>query len=179
MNITLPILFDMVVDVIFDNNPYIAAATYKGLYVPDGELISGDKDAELPAEVVADYNAFVVSVEDLCIDYYGLELTYLNFSEDLSNYYNFIAKDQNGNPVLKFRLRLRVSNHPAHRTKSRQHNKKEEETSEELLRFTKGKELKKYTIDFVVNNKTKYESYLDAFIELDNRIARAVEVLTK
>lgn len=179
MNINLPIQFDMIVDVVFEDDSYVAASTYKGLYVPDGDIISGDKDAELPPEVVADYNAFIVSVEDLCIDYYGLELTYLNFSDDLSNYYNFLAKDEYGNPILKFRLRLRVSNHPAHRTKLQQQNKKAEESSEELLRFTHGKKLKKYSVDFVVNDKTKYESYMDAFVALDNLISRAIEVITR
>lgn len=177
----LPITFDLLVNIYLDtDNPYIAAATYKGFYIPDGELISGEKNAIIPPQALADYNAFIVSVEDLCIDYYGLELTYLNFSEDNSNYYNFIAKDAYGNPILKFRLRLRVSTHPAHRTKLQQQHKKEEEQSTELHRFTRGKKLTPYTIDYVLNKEnTEIKSYEDAFIQLDQRIQRAIEVMTR
>lgn len=156
----------------------ILSASYKGLYIPDGEVIPGDKDAIISEQLLADYEDFVESVEDLLIDNYGLELTYFDNSENNSYYYNFLAKDASGSIVLKFRLRLRISNHKAHRTKEQQKHKKEEVKSPELLKFTHGKSLIPYAKTIIVNNKT-YNSYLDAIEDIDDQVQVWIKNMTK
>ena len=168
--------FDIVIQAYQDFE--ILSANYKGLYIPEGELIPGEKDVVISEQLLADYEDFVDSVEDLLIDNYGLELTYFDTSENNSYYYNFLAKDNSGKAILKFRLRLRISNHKAHRTKEQQQHKKEETKSPELLKFTHGKSLIPYAKTIIVNN-TSYNSYLDAIEDIDEQVQEWVKKLTK
>ena len=159
--------FDVVIQVFQDLE--ILSATYKGLYIPEGEVIPGDKNAIISEQVLADYDDFIESIEDLLIDNYNLELTYFNDSDDHSYYYNFLAKDGSGEVILKFRLRLRISNHKAHRNKAQQSHKKDELNSPELLKFTHGKSLIPYAKQIMINNKI-YDSYMDAIEDIDDQV---------
>ena len=106
-------------------------------------------------------------------------LVYKSKSEDYSKYYNFLACDTNGNVLFKFRLRFRVSTHTAHRTKQSQKHKKEEETSETLLKLLNGRPLpKSYPKTVIVNRKT-FTSYEEAFVTIDNDVKNWIEVMTR
>ena len=159
----------------------IAAAMYKGFRIPDGAVIPGVKDAVFTDQIIVDYEMFIESVEDLLEEYYGLILFYENKSSDYSNYYSFLAKDkESGKIYFKFRLRLRISNHPAHRSTNSQKHKKEETTSDKYKDLTKGisRDPRPYTKSIVVNDEI-YDSYETAFVDIDAQIAQWVEVMRK
>lgn len=157
----------------------VAAATYKGFEIPDGEVIPGDKDAIFTDQIIADYEAFIESVEDLLTEYYDLELLYEGESSDYSHYYSFLAKDKNtGKLYFKFRLRLRVSNHHSHRSKESQRHKREETQTDahKKLITDAGKKPKAYTKNIIVNNK-EYETYEAAFIAIDRKVEKWIKIM--
>ena len=159
----------------------IKSAMYKGFEIPDGEVISGIKGAIITDQIESDYNAFIESVEDLLKEYYNLKLFYENSSPDYSHYYSFLAQNKVTNEVyFKFRLRLRISNHDPHRSKQSQQHKKEETQTEEYKRLTKdiSKDPKPYTKNIVVN-KEIYDSYEDAFIDIDEKVEGWIEKMKK
>ena len=77
---------------------------------PDGKLISKEKE-KITSEMVSDFHAFMEDVELFCENNCNLIGTYKNISDDNSYYYNYLATDDNGNIIIDYRLRLRVSNH--------------------------------------------------------------------
>lgn len=154
----------------------VAASTYKDLYVPEGELLPGEKDAIINSQAWADYCSFIESVEDLMTDYYDLHIYYKNESEDYSFYWGLLAKNDTEDILIDFNLKLRVSNHPAHRSKESQHRKAEQEA--QLQKITEGKKSKPMTQIVVVNNKT-FKSYMDAFMEVDRILERAVGIMKR
>lgn len=164
-----PYIFN--IDVVMDIYPYysemIAASEYKGYTFPDGELPSSDKHIKWSDQTIADYDSFLESVEDYLVDTYDLEVYYRNYSEEHSMYFGMLAKDNNGNILFKFNLRLRISNHSAHRSQASQRYKKEEK--HELAKITKNKKLQPI-VRYVVVNNTEFRSYLDAIIYIDDVI---------
>lgn len=169
----LPIEFDINVGIIPKyTTEEVKSAVYKGFEIPDGEVISGLKSAIITNQIESDYNMFIESVEDLLQEYYGLELFYENSSPDYSHYYSFLAKDkETGKIYFRFRLRLRISNHPAHRSEASQKHKREETKTERYKELTKdiSKDPRPYSKNITVNKET-YESYEDAFIDIDNQV---------
>lgn len=158
-----------------------SSADPSNYYIPSGRVIEDIKDND--PQVIADYDAFVETIEDLLIDYYHFELTYYDDNENNSRYYNFLAKDSEGNITMKFRLRLRISNHVPHRTQKSQKKKNSEieNSREELHKFLNDNQiskLKAYTKVIIINNK-EYDSYEEAFIDIDKMIERFVEVMNK
>ena len=167
---------EFTVDVVLTETFDIAAATYKGFTIPEGPVIDGAKGRNLSSQMIEDYESFITSVEDLCIEYYALELVYVNFSKDYSNYYTFLAKDSTGNIVLKFNLRLRISTHNPHRTKEQQKHRSEENQSTELLKFTKGKKLRPLTKSITVNSE-RFNSYIEAYQYIDSEIENYLKTM--
>lgn len=151
-----------------------ASADPSNYCIPDGLVISDIRNKS--PQMIADYDAFVETIEDLLIDYYGLELTYFNDSNDNSRYYNFLAKDENGNAKIKFRFRLMISNHYPHRTELSQKYKKEEKQSPELKKSVSQEniyKMKPYTQIIVVNGK-EYSTYEEAFKSIDSKIEKYI-----
>lgn len=175
-----PLEFEIIVNIVSGQvSKEVAAATYKGFEIPDGEVIPGDKDAILTDQIIADYEAFIESVEDLLTEYYGLELLYQGNSPDYSHYFSFLAKDKDtGKLYFKFRLRLRVSNHDSHRSKESQRHKKEETQTDahKKLITDAGKKPKAYTKNVIVNNK-ECDTYEEAFIDIDEKVEQWIKIM--
>ena len=167
---------EVIFEVEIERSEEVAAATYKGFYVPEGALLPAEKDAIIDSQAMQDYDDFIQSVEDLSTQYYNLDIYYKNNSPDNSFYFGMFAKDKDGNIVLEFDFTLRVSTHRAHRsTESRKHKKKQEEIR---LQYTGGKETKPLRKSVIVNNK-EFRSYMDAYLEVDRIIEDAVEKMRR
>lgn len=178
---TLPIEFN--IEVILypktvDNQSNVAAATYRGYEIPDGPLMPADKNIQVSEQQIIDYETFIEDVEDMLKERHELKLIYENKSKDYSNYYTFLAVDENGNPYFRFRLRLRVSTHDPRRSSAQKAEiAKEEQAVEEYL---KGKKKpNKMTKIIVVNDESEYDSYLDAFVDICNIVDKAIEKMRR
>lgn len=169
--------FDIEVGVEWEkDDEAVAAATYKGAEVPEGPLLPWEKDALIDSQLLADYHAFIDSVEDLIVDYYDLHVYYKNNSDDNSFYFGLLAKNSDGSLVLDFDFRLRISNHDQHRSPQSQYNKKLQDKA--LLEVTDGKKLKPLRAYIVVNDK-ECKSYMEAYDKVDSAIEDAMEKLTR
>lgn len=156
----------------------LAAATYKGVEVPEGDLPPADKKIIMNSQVYSDYISFIKSVEDLLTDYYDLTIYYKNESEYDSFYWGGLAKSDDGTFMLDFEVTLRVATHPAHRTKESQKEKKIQK--QELAKVAGKKRVKTIRIDLVVNDESEdFNSYIEAFAALDEKVERAVKVMTR
>lgn len=177
---SLPGILEFTIDVILtpDTTGSSVAATYNMPDLPQGPVISGNKLADIDPQVVADYDAFVETIEDLLTEYHGLELVYKNKSKDFSRYYSFLARDSAGNVILKFRLRLRISNHTPHRTKAQQANKAAEAKSEKLLKLTKGKKLQIINKQVIVND-TVFDDYDEAYFKIAEQVEKWVKIMKR
>lgn len=177
-----PLSFEITVNIAPKyNTGEIAAATHKGIEIPDGEVISGLKNAIITDQIENDYNTFIESVEDLLTEYYGLILIYQSKSANYSHYYSFLAKDkESGKVYFRFRLRLRISNHPAVRSKASQKHKSEETNTEKYKELTQriAKDPRPYTKSIVVN-KEIYNSYEEAFVDIDEQVSNWIEIMMK
>lgn len=158
-----------------DEGP-IAAATYKGFYIPEGPLLPQEKDAVIDSQALEDYHAFIQSVEDLLTDYYDLEVYYKNDSPDHSFYFGMLAKSKDGAILIDFDFTLRVSNHPAKSSPQSKYNKKQK--AEALKTYTKGKRSQPVTRSIVVN-ENRFDSYSDAYLEVDKQVEDVVSILKK
>ena len=177
--INIPTVIKVVLDLELNNNveTEVAAATYKGHEIPEGKLPPADKDAIVNSQVWSDYQSFIETVEDF-LEYYNLDIYYKNNSDYNSFYWSALAKDDNGNDLFDFTIRLRVSTHPAHRTKQSQQNKKQEK--EELAKLAKKKRVNPLPIIITINDKsTKFENYMDAIVYIDTALEHALDIMTR
>lgn len=154
----------------------VAAATYKGYNLPDGPLLPADKRGSVMMQQEIDYECFIEDIEDFLTDNCELKLIYKNKSDDYSRYYSFLAQDDEGNTLFKYRLRLRVSNHKAHSTKQQKVNKAKEEQA--VKPHLKGKKPIKYVQEIIVNDQT-FESYLDAFVYICDECERWLKIMKR
>ena len=154
----------------------IAASEYKGFKIPDGPLISGIPGAIINSQAVADFDAFLESVEGLCTEYYGLEIYYKNMSATHSCYFGMLAKDGNGNILLDFDFNLRISNHDPHRSDASQKHKKERQAA--LDRIAQGKKPRPITKIITVNAE-EMDSYDEAYLAIDNIIEHTVSIMKR
>ena len=141
-------------------------------------LFRSKEKKRITQEMIDEFEAFVERIEDLCEDEYNLILTYKNASNDYSHYYNYLVKDEEGNIVAKFRIRLRISNHSAHRNEQQIKHKKEETRTEiirQLLTQQQINKMRPYPILIEVNDE-EFETYEDAFDTIDERLQRAIEI---
>ena len=156
----------MNIEVIFDSElqddsgSEVAAATYKEYKIPEGDLPPADKKVVMSSQAREDYISFIQAVRSLLNDY-NLHIYYDNESEYNSFYGGVLAKDDQGNNLLKLRTRFCVSTHPYERTPASQKAKKNEEKA--AKKVSKGKTVHLLPIRVVVNNEsTQFDSYLEA-----------------
>lgn len=174
---TLPIEFN--IDIILypkvsDNQSNIAASTYRGYEIPDGPLMPADKNIRVSEQQIIDYETFIEDVEDMLKERHELKLIYQNKSKDYSNYYTFLAVDKEGNPYFRFRLRLKVSTHDPRRSSAQKAEiAKEEKAVKEYLKGKKKPD--KMTKIIVINDDSEYDNYLDAFIDICDKVDTAIE----
>lgn len=164
----------------FDDDYVFSTVDLSKYDLPDRPVISKDRN-RVTQHMIDDFEGFVEDVELLCEEDYGLVLTYENTSDDHSHYYNYLATDEEGNIVMRLRLRLRISNHPPKRSKQQKAHKSDELNSpklHELLDEESIKNLTKYTKIITVNDET-YPSYRAAFQDVNQIIEHAVEVMTR
>lgn len=164
----------------YDGTNVAAAIDVSKLKLPTRPVISKDLD-KIEQWMIDDFESFMETVESICEENYGLIGVYKNVSDDLSHYYNYLATDGEGNIIIDFRLRLRISNHRPHRTKEQKHKKSEELNSEELNRLLTEQEisrLKPYAQIITVNSDL-YRTYEEAMIHVDSVIEHSVEVMKK
>lgn len=171
------------IDVIFnvelvyqEGNDEIAAATYRGIEIPEGELLPAEKDAIVHSQAYRDYHSFIDSVEELLMDYYELEVYYKNESDYNSFYYGLLAKDNDNSLLFDFTLHLRVSTHEAHRTQESQRNKKKEKQA--LNQLSKGKKVRVISSNVIVN-RDEFSSYIYAIGQVDDIVKDAIDVMTR
>lgn len=148
--------------------------------LPEGPVISKDRK-RITQQMINDFECFVDDVETLCELNYGLKVTYTNISPDHSHYYNFLAKDADDNIIARFRFRLRISNHKAHRTKQQTQNKKSEINSPRLHELLTEEQITKLRVrsEDIVINDDYFDNYTEAFEYVDSVIRRSVEVITR
>lgn len=154
----------------------IAASRYLDTsdFTNNGVISSNPLD-KLSDQEIADYESFVDTIEDLLTEYYDFEVIYSNSSNYLSHYYVLLAKDDKGNVIFKFRLKLRVSNHQAKRTSNQKKRKAEERQA--IEKYLKGKKVRPINKDIIINN-TKYKSYYDAYKYIDDEIQETITKMT-
>lgn len=172
--VKIEVIFDVELD---SSESTVAAATYKGHEIPEGKLSPADKKVIVNSQVWAEYQAFIESIEDM-LEAYDLHVYYKNKSAYDSFYWNALAKDDEGNDLIDFTIRMRVSTHPAHRTSQSQKNKKAAQS--ELAKVTKKKKITPIFISVVVNDESeKFDSYLDVIVYIDEKIEHALEIMTR
>lgn len=155
----------------------VAAAEYKGYQIPEGSFMPADKKVKPSEQQIIDYRTFIQDIESMLSDHHELQLIYKNKSANYSNYYSFLALNDKGEPVFRFRLRLRVSTHDPHRTKEQQKEEVKEEKA--VARYLNGKKPQKMTKIIIVNDESEYIDYLDAFVAICDVVDHAVEVMRR
>ena len=173
-NVANPISVEVIIEYYDPDATPVAASQYKGFEIPEGPLISGLPGVVADSQAVADYEAFIESVQDLITDYYGLEIYYHNSSKDFSHYFGMVARNEQGEIILKFDFTLRISNHQPHRSNQSQQHKKEKK--EALNKLTNGRSLRPITKNIIVN-KEECISYDEAYMKVDNLIERTVNIM--
>ena len=155
----------------------VAATEYKGYQIPDGSFMPADKKIKPSAQQITDYKAFIADIEAMLSDHHELKLIYKNKSKNYSNYYSFLALGDDGEPLFRFRLRLRVSTHTPHRSKEQQKEEVKEEQAVSL--YLNGKKPQKMTKIIIINDESEYTDYLDAFVDICNIVDHAIEVMRR
>lgn len=183
-NATEPITLNITVyadhPILHDDAEVAASVDPKYYNVPKGPVISKDKN-KVTQWMINDFEAFMDRVEWLCEEHLGLICTYRHVSNDHSHYYNYIAKDDNGNIIVNIRLRLRISNHPAKRTSSSQQQKKSEVNSEKLKEMFSQQQIDRmnpYPKVIIVNDDI-YDDYDEAFEDVERQIESVVVRMQK
>lgn len=164
---------------VFNDESEVAASNdVSNFNIPTRPVISNDRNM-IEQWMIDDFEAFVENIECLCEDNYGLICTYTNSSKDHSHYYNYLAKDENGKVLARFRIRLRISNHSASNDSGQKKHKREELKTKEiqsLLTQQQISRIRPYTILLTVNDE-RYKSYIDAFNYIDAALERGLAVL--
>lgn len=167
---------EIIFEIDFATDEFIAAASYKGFYVPEGSLLPEEKDAIIDSKAYNDYQDFIESIEDLCTDYFDLEIYYKNNSPDNSFYWGMLAKNSDESLIFDFDFTLRVSNHDAHRSNQSQKHKAEKRAK--LAEIAKGKKTQPITRSIKVN-KEEFSSWMDAYVAVSNLIEDVVKTMTR
>ena len=136
------------------------------------------KDIPLGIQAKADYDAFIECIEHLITKFYHLHMFYVNDSKDMSNYYSFMAKDDDGQLIIDFKLKIRIANHHSHKSDQSEENKKEEE--EAAMKITDGKELKMMYINLICSDENEQvQDYEEAYMWIDEKIEKDIEKMRK
>lgn len=166
--IKLDVVFEAELTELFDSTDMnIAAATIRGIYIPEGELMPAEKDAIFSSQCYTDFCTFNEGVNDLLADYCGLDVYYKNESDTHSFYFGSLAKAADGTLLVDFTCVLRISTHDPVRSKSSQKHKKEREEAlqNRIGDSKKAKGVKVIPKSITVNRET-FDSYADAFFHV-------------
>ena len=176
---------DLIIEAIFEarfnnDDDSIAAATYKGINVPDGPLPPAEKKIAKNSPAYVNFESFVEGVLGLIEDTYELTIYYESGSPYGSFYYGALATNSDGSFILKFTASFRISTHEARRTKqSQMHKKEERDALKELTNTVSNNKLPRVIpVSIVVNDKF-YKSYIDAIVDADTLIENAVNKMKK
>ena len=177
-----PSLYDFVIEVTLHplgtlGDVNIAAATHRGYEIPDGALMPADKKKPISKQQIIDYTTFIQDIEDMLADHHELKLVYKNKSKDYSNYYSFLAFDDDGNVLFRFRLRLRVSTYEPSSTREQKANKSKEDAA--VAPYLNGRKPVKMTKIIVVNDESEFTDYLDAFVYICDVVDNCIEKMRK
>lgn len=146
--------------------------------LPEGPVIEKTRNL-ITSKMETDFESCMEAVEDFCEENMKLIGTYKNVSSDNSYYYNYLATDENGDIIIDYRMRLRISNHPASRTAEQKKHKKEELNSSKLndmLTYEQIRKLRKYPVTIIVNSE-KFDNYGIAINFILDDIEDAVDVM--
>ena len=150
----------VIVEVGFVKESESIAASYDTDQFKGSELPPAVKDALIDSQVLADYHAFVETLEDLVTDYFGLKIYYKNDSPYNSFYFGVLAVDDEGNYILDCEAAIRISTHDAHRTTESEKQKANQKN--ELKKLTKGKRLQPVRRNIIINNH-EFDNYDEAY----------------
>lgn len=150
----------VIVEVEFSEDSKSIAASYDSERFKDSELPPAAKDALIDSQVLADYHAFVETLEDLITDYFGLQIYYKNDSPYNSFYFGVLAVDDEGNYILDCEAAIRISTHDTHRTPESEKHKVDQKN--ELKKLTKGKRLQPVRRNIIINDH-EFENYDEAY----------------
>lgn len=166
----------VVVEVEFLSEAESVAASYDSERFNNSELPPAAKDALIDSQVLADYHAFVETLEDVMTDYFGLELYYKNDSPYNSFYYGALAVNDEGDYILDCEATIRISTHDPHRTSESEKEKAKQKAK--LNEIAKGKRLQPVRKNIVINDK-EFSNYEDAYEFAFSQIERAASVLNR
>lgn len=146
--------------------------------VPRSPLPHVEKRIKLGPQALADYNAFIDSAVELMTDYYELKIYYENKSKDESHYYTCLAKDDSGELIVDFKVKIRLANHDAHESKAADYNKKQEkEAGKQLVGDVK---LKPLYIHLILNDENEdVSTYDEAYLWFDERLEEKVKIMRR
>lgn len=167
-------------DEIFVSPEVVASRDLSDYKIPSGPIISMNKN-KITQHMKSDFEAFMEDVELFCENNCNLIGIYKNVSEDNSYYYNYLATDSEGNIIVNFRLRLRISNHEPGRDqgqKDRKDSELESKPLKELLSPEEILKLKTYTKIILVNDEI-YPDYETAMDDVFDTIEDASEKMRK
>lgn len=168
---------NIVVEVEFLNsNESVSAAKFNPENFKDSKLPPAAKDALIDTQVLADFHAFVETLEDLLKDYFELSLYYKNDSPYNSFYFGALAVDDNGNYIIDCEATIRVSTHTAHRTSESQREKALQKAKLKSLIGDKRMEPVRRSI---IINDIEFDNYEDAYTEAFEKIKSAANVLNR
>lgn len=155
----------------------VTASTYRGYKIPDGDLMPPNKEDPVTQQQIIDYETFLQDVIDFLEDNCELKVIYKNKSPDRSLYRTFLAKDDKGNLLFKFKTGIRVSAHDPHRTKQQSANKKAEEKA--TAKYFAGKRKPRKMTKIITVNSEKYTSYFEAFADICDTVDNCLEVMKR
>ena len=166
----------IIVEVEFVNETESVAASYELENLRNSKLPPAAKDALIDSQVLADYHAFVETIEDLMTDYFGLDIYYKNDSPYNSFYFGALAVDSTGKYILDCEAVIRISTHDPHRTPESIKEKMKQQAK--LKDVTNGVKLQPVRKNIIINDES-FSNYDEAYEFVFPIIERAAEVLNR
>ena len=162
----------IIVEVEFVNETESVAAAYELENLRNSKSPPVAKDALIDSQVLADYHAFVETIEDLITDYFGLDIYYKNDSP----YFGALAVDSTGKYILDCEAVIRISTHDPHRTPESVKEKVKQQ--DKLKGITNGAKLQPVRKNIIINDES-FSNYDEAYEFVFPIIERAAEVLNR
>lgn len=179
-NTTIKFPYEFDIEVVVElGSDYVAASEYKGFNLPDGPLISNDRSKAVTEQMEQDYEDFIDAVTSLLEDRYNMLVVIHDSYPDYSNYYNVLARDQEGNLLFKFRLKLRISTHKAKRSHGSQKHKKDETKVPEWDEILQGRPMPEIYPKTIFVNSEQFPTYEQAFMHVEDVVEHCLEVMTR
>ena len=165
-------VFDIQALYSIDDLAILTAENPRKYCVPLGSATGGTKGVNISEQMAADYESFIESIEGL-IEYYGFKVISDGNIADYSNGYELVAVQSDGTIVARFRFVIKASmdsvDYP-HCKQVQKHEFEEELVIPENIR----EDLNSQPHFSLVLNNIEFESYDEAFIEMDHRLEKRV-----